>query len=297
MRVQEYAQMPWRVSTDFGEIYEDAAMEVKMRKFQTITVIVALLFSFAASAENKGTPKAMSKIEPLPRDLEIQLALSALPPYLRDHATIYILNPNKGFEVARTGTNGFHTFVARTGDDSFRGSWPLKEYRDDILYPISFDSAGAKAQMRVFFYAAEMQAKGTPPGELKKIIKERFKTGYYKAPDRAGVSYMVSPILRTYVNPEESDRVATSNNPHVMYYAPGVSNDDIGGKPPNISFAGYGMDVSGFYPCVIMPGPHGYMVQFLDLTERAAINKGYEEMLGKLCKIKEVWCLPVEKGQ
>jgi hypothetical protein len=268
-----------------------------MRKVRTITVIVALLFSFAASAEDKRTPKAMSKIEPLPRDLEIQLALSALPPHLRDNATVYVLNPNKGFEVARKGTNGFHTFVARTGDDSFRGSWPLTEYRDDILYPISFDSTGAKEQMRVFFDAAEMQAKGTPPGELKKIIKDRYKTGYYKAPERAGVSYMVSPILRTYINPEENDSVATSNNPHVMYYAPNVSNEDIGGKPPSISVADYGMIVTGVYPFVIMPGHHGYMIQLLGLTERVDINREYEEMLGRLCRIKEVWCLPKEKEQ
>ena len=268
-----------------------------MRIVQTFIIIVVLLFSLTASAENKQTRKVMNKIEPLPRDLEIQLALSALPPHLRDNATLYVLNHDKGFEVARKGTNGFHTFVARTGDDAFRGSWPLTEYRDDILYPVSFDAAGAKQQMRVFFDAAEMQAKGTPPGELKRIIKERYKTGYYKAPERAGVSYMVSPILRTYINPEETDSVATSNNPHVMYYAPNVSNEDIGGKPPSISVAGYGMIVTGPYPFVIMPGHHGYMIQLLGLTERAAINKEYEEMLGRLCKIKEVWCLPKEKGQ
>ena len=119
-----------------------------MRKFQTFVAILALLFSLTASAEDKQSPKAMTKIEPLPRDLEIQLALSALPPHLRDKATVYVLNPDKGFEVARKGTNGFHAFVARTGDDTFRGSWPLTAYRDDILYPISFDNAGAKAQMR-----------------------------------------------------------------------------------------------------------------------------------------------------
>jgi len=51
------------------------------------------------------------KTTPLPRDLEIQLALSALPPHLRDNATVYVLNPAKGFEVARQGTNGFHAFV------------------------------------------------------------------------------------------------------------------------------------------------------------------------------------------
>jgi hypothetical protein len=253
-----------------------------MRKVQIIAVIVALLFSLTASAENRP----VNKIESLPQDLEIQLALSALPPHLRDNATVYVLNPDKGFEVARKGTNGFHAFVARTGDDAFRGSWPLTEYRDDILYPISFDKAGAKEQMRVFFDAAEMQAKGTPPGELKKIIKDRYKAGFYKAPERAGISYMFSPVLRTYFNPEESDRVTTINYPHVMYYAPDVSDEDIGGGKR-----------AGMYPFVIMPGHHGYMIQPIDLTERAAINKEYEEMLARLCKIKEVWCLPEEQGQ
>src|SRR5260370_30957077 len=145
-----------------------------MRKIQTITVIAGLVFSLTGSAENKHTPRVTNKIEPLPRDLEIQLALSALPPHLRENATEYALNPDRGFEVARKGTNGFHAFVARTGDDTFRGSWPLTEYRDDILYPISFDQAGAKAQMRVFFYAAEMQANGTRPEELERIIQDRY---------------------------------------------------------------------------------------------------------------------------
>ena len=258
-----------------------------MRKVQAIVVIAGLLlFSLTAIAEDKQPPKVMNKVEPLPRDLEIQLALSALPPHLRDNATVYVLNPDKGFEVARRGSNGFHTFVARTGDDSFRGSWPLTAYRDDILYPVSFDSAGVKAQMRVFFDAAQMQAKGTPPEELKRIIKDHYKTGYYKAPERAGISFMLSPMLRTYFNPDESDGVVTLNIPHVMYYAPNVSNEDIGGGK-----------LGGMYPFVIMQGPHGYMIQLLGLTERAAINKEYEEMLGRLCKIKDVWCLPKEEGQ
>jgi hypothetical protein len=253
-----------------------------MRKLQPIMVIAGLLLSMIAGAENGPA----SRLDPLPRDLEIQLALSALPPHLRDNATVYVLNPAKGFEVARKGTNGFHALVARTGDDTFRGSWPLTEYRDDILYPISFDSAGAKAQMRVFFDAAEMQAKGTPPGELKKTIQDRYKAGFYKPPERAGVSYMLSPVLRTYFNPDESDGVTTANFPHVMYYAPNVSGEDIGaGK------------LGGMEPFVILHGRHGYMIQALGLTERAAINKEYEQMLAKLCGIKDVWCLPKENWQ
>jgi hypothetical protein len=269
---------------------------VRMRTAQAVVAVTVLLFVLAAGAEDMQTPKAMNKIEPLPRDLEIQLALSALPPHLRDNATVYVLNPDKGFEVARKGTNGFCTFVARTGDDTFRGSWPLTAYRDDVLYPISFDSAGAKAQMRVFFDAAEMQAKGTPPGELKKIIQKRIRTGYYKTPERAGVSYMLSPILRTYENPDKNNAVYTANVPHVMYYAPNVSNEDIGGTPPSIHIVDYRMILHGRYPFVIMPGPLGYFVQFLGMTERAAINKEYGEMLGRLCKIKKEWCLSKDKG-
>src|SRR5690348_7007421 len=92
-----------------------------MRTVRTIAVMAGLLVSLGANARNA--------IEPLPRDLEIQLALSALPPHLRDAATVYVLNPARGFEVARQGTNGFHAFVARTGDDTFRGEWPLTKYR------------------------------------------------------------------------------------------------------------------------------------------------------------------------
>lgn len=267
-----------------------------MRRGQAIAVIVGLLFSLTASAQNKQTAKWTNKLNPLPRDLEVQLALSALPPHLRDNATAYILNPDKGFEVARQGTNGFHAFVARTGDDTFRGVWPLKEYRDDILYPISFDEAGVKAQMRVFFDAAEMQAKGTPPEELKKKIQERYKTGYYKPPQRAGVSYMLSPILRTYVNPDESEDVTTSNIPHVMYYAPNVSSKDVGAASPTPDqfryYAEHGRWPETPYPLLILHGPHGYMIQFRGVTERDAINKEYEDMLVRLCKFKEAWCLP-----
>jgi hypothetical protein len=268
----------------------------KMTKVQTFSVVLALLCSLTVSAQNNPTAKDTNKLAPLPRDLEIQLALSALPPHLRDNATVYVLNPDKGFEVARQGTNGFHALVARTGDDTFRGTWPLKAYRDDILYPISFDEAGARAQMQVFFDAAEMQAKGTPPEELKRIIQDRYRTHYYKAPERAGVSYMLSPILRTYVNPDETENVATANVPHVMYYAPNVSNKEVGAATPTSEqlhyFSEHGRWPDTPYPFLILHGPHGYVVQFRGVAERDAITKEYEGMLARLCKIKDAWCLP-----
>lgn len=219
----------------------------------------------------------------LPRDLEIQLAESALPKHLQKAATIYVLDPRQGFEVARTGTNGFHAFVARTGDDAFRGDWPLSAYRDDIIYPIAFDDVGSKAHMRVFFDAAELQAQGMPAADLKTLIKQRYASGYYKAPERGGVSYMLSPILRTYINPDTSgDVVETSTNPHIMHYAPNVSNQALGGVKPGINPLTF----------IIQEGPHGFAVQHLGEKEMAAIKSDYAPMLERLCGLNPLWCLP-----
>ena len=236
-----------------------------MKTLHSVLVVLGLSCHMAAGAQQKDTSQKTSTIEPLPRDLEQQLALSALPPHLRDKATVYILNPAKGFEVARKGTNGFHAFVARTGDDAMVGPWRLTKYPEDVLYPIAFDSAGAKANMRAFFDIAEMQAKGTPSQELKQLIQERFKTNYYKAPERAGISYMLSPILRTYVNPEANDMVHTASFPHMMHYAPNVSNEDAGFVPPSAEdlrdFIARGGWRNPPQPFIIRHGPHGYVIQ------------------------------------
>ncbi len=220
-----------------------------------IVGIAGLLFAILGSTPQRHTPTSASRLEPLPRDLEIELALSALPAHLQGEATVYVLNPASGFEIARSGTNGFHALVARTGDDAFRGSWPLT-------------------------------AKGTPPGELKNIMQRRFSAGFYKAPARAGIAYMLAPVLRTYSNPDAGEDVMTSNYPHVMYYAPDVSNEDIGGATPG------GMD-----PFLILHGHHGYIVQALGVAERAAVNKQYQTMLDRLCSIQTLWCLPNTKGE
>ena len=64
-----------------------------MRKV-LVSSILALLFSLIASAQNEQG--ATNKPDPLPRDLEIQLALSALPPHLRDNANRICLESRQG---------------------------------------------------------------------------------------------------------------------------------------------------------------------------------------------------------
>jgi hypothetical protein len=46
-----------------------------------------------------------------------------------------------------------------------------------------------------------------------------------------------------------------------------------------------------------MAGHHGYIIQGLGLTETAALTREYGDMLARLCKIREAWCLPEKKAQ
>jgi hypothetical protein len=75
-----------------------------------------------------------------------------------------------------------------------------------------------------------------------------------------------------------------------------VSNEDVGAWLPAPDalryYSEHGRWPASPDPFVILHGPHGYHIQFLGVTETAAITKEYEEMLGSLCKIKQAWCLP-----
>ena len=143
--------------------------------------------------------------------------------------------------------------------------------------------------MPVFFDIAEMQAKGTSPRELKRLIQERYKAGHYKAPERAGVSYMLSPILRTYVAPDKDASVGTDNFPHIMHFAPHTSNESVGGLPNP-----YAEGSPRVYPFVHLHGAHGYAVQGMGRAETAAITKEHQPMLLRLCALKQLWCLPAK---
>ena len=64
-----------------------------------------------------------------------------------------------------------------------------------------------------------------------------------------GLSYMLAPLMRTYLNPAVSDKtVTTMSMPLFMIYAPNLKDRDIGGaKLPSP------------YPFIFEQGPQGYM--------------------------------------
>lgn len=160
-------------------------------------------------------------LEKMPADLETDYALSALPPHLRDGATVYLLDPQKGYYIGKQGTNGFATFINRT-------EWEWAEFVPDTYAAVSYDAEGVKTYLPVYFTVAGMRATGKyTPVQIRDTILKRVNDGTYKAPTRMGLSYMLCPMLRTHL-----DERGIVNNilPHYMFYAPGIDNTDIGGK-------------------------------------------------------------------
>jgi len=227
-------------------------------------------------AEGAGA-RGDQKLDAMPRSLEIRFALSALPPNLRDQAAVYVLDPDKGYLRAIAGSNGQSCLVERT-------VWQRVEYRNDHYAAVCYDAAGATRQMRLRLDVAELRARGLSPEALAAEITRRFASGVYTPPERVGVSYMAAPLMRTYASPRPGDNaILTMVMPHVMYYAPNVTDTDIGGvAPPPLSP----------YPFVFEQGPLGYFVQLLGEREAAQIVSRESELVKDLCAYRDYLCLP-----
>lgn len=188
---------------------------------------VALAVSGQPVAEGGGVPPMM------PREREITLAESAAPPHIAQEATIYALERN-GYVVARKGSNGFHCLVVR--------SFPTSQE------PLCLDQEGAASILPRYLDAAALRAQGLSREQVRQKIAEGFLTGKYRAPRRAGISYMLSCDNRVPAD-EEGKRIIPYP-PHVMFFAPNVTNQDLGANFKD-----------RWLPFVIDEGgPHAYII-------------------------------------
>ena len=221
-------------------------------------------------------------IEPMPRTLETRFALSALPPALRDRATVYLLDPGKGYYLSKQGTSGVACLVERT-------AWELADFRDDIYIPLCYDAAGTKTYLKVIMDAATLRAQGMSPVSLKGEVVERFRNKTYLAPEKAGLSYMIAPVMRTAGPPDM--KVHTMAMPHLMFYAPSTANEDIGAMPD------LGVPSSLQYPFIDKQGiaQQSYMIQLIGKAEKAEILADEKRLVDDLCAYRKVLCLPHEK--
>ncbi|PWT78799.1 MAG: hypothetical protein C5B59_01005, partial [Bacteroidetes bacterium] len=186
---------------------------------QISKLFTQLIIATAGISTSFGQSTQGWKLEKMPPALETEFALSSLPPRLRDAATVYLLDPDKGYYMARKGSNGFSSFVMRT-------QWEKAEFLPDVYSPMSYDEEGTKTFVAVYFDVAAMRATGKySPAQIRDTVLKRIKDGRYKGPSRTGISYMLSPLNRG----QASDGLSNSVMPHYMIYAPRVDNKDIGG--------------------------------------------------------------------
>ena len=161
----------------------------------------------------------------------------------------------------------------------------LAELRDDIYIPLCYDAAGARTYLRVIIDSAALRAQGLDADALKSEIEKRYADRTYRAPRKTGVSYMFAPVMRTVGPPDMA--VHTMAMPHLMVYAPGVSNADLGATPD------LGRPASLQYPFIDRQGndAQSYIIQMVGQAEKAAIVADNRELLHELCVHRDVLCL------
>lgn len=247
-----------------------------------IRPILSLGLLSAAGASVAPCQTAKTTIERMPVQLETRYALSALPPGLREQATVYLLDPGKGYHVSRQGTSGVACLVQRT-------AWELADFRDDLYIPLCYDRAGTGTYLKVIIDAAALRARGMSAFALKAEIAGRFENKTYRAPERSGVSYMVAPIFRTVGPPDL--KVHTMAMPHLMFYAPNVTNEDLGAAPD------LGVPSSLQYPFIDRQGiaEQSYMIQLIGEADKARILADERMLVQDLCAYRDVLCLPAAK--
>lgn len=148
-------------------------------------------------------------------DREIELALRAAPIHLRNGATVYTFG-KKGYEKARTGTNGFNCVVNRDGTQNGEQS----------VYPTCWDPEGSRTILPVMLRVGELIAQGKLAAEIKRDIDQGFDQGRFHSPAKTGIAYMLAGDVK--FDPKTGEFGATEFPPHYMIYAPGVTNTDIG---------------------------------------------------------------------
>ena len=249
-------------------------------KIRWVSALVAIsLIGMAAAPPGQATEATIGQ---MPAQLETQFALSAAPPGLRDRATVYLLDPEKGYHLSRQGTSGVTCIVERT-------AWELADFRNDIYIPLCYDAVGTKTYLKVIMDAAALRAQGMTPAALKAEIEKRYRDKSYKVPEKAGLSYMVAPIMRTVGPPDM--KVHTLAMPHLMFYAPYITNEDIGALPD------LSVHSSLLYPFIDKQGiaEQSYMIQLIGEAEKAKILADEKALLDELCAYRDVLCLAGKK--
>jgi hypothetical protein len=187
----------------------------------------------------------------IPPTQEIELALKAGPVHIRAAATVYTFG-KRGYEKAKSGTNGFNCMVNRDGIQN----------GDTAVHPTCWDPEGSRTILPVVLRVGELLAQQKSAAEIKHDIDEGFDQGRFHSPAKAGIAYMLAGDVK--FDPKLGQLSTVEFPAHYMIYAPGVGNDDIGmtkdAKTPGLPFvySGYSGGARTAYIIVMASGSAGH---------------------------------------
>lgn len=142
---------------------------------------------------------------------ETAAALEAAPEHLRHDAGVYVLD-STGYRRVRASRNGFNCLIERDLPGSFE--------------PRCFDAEGSATLLPVVFFRAEQRARGATRAYIDREVQERYRKGEFIAPRRVGICYMLSTR-----NAVMDDGKVQRVGPRLLFYAPHLSNADLGSTP------------------------------------------------------------------
>ena len=90
------------------------------------------------------------------------------------------------------------------------------------------DAEGARTILPRMLKVAELRAQGKSAEEIKRFVAEAFAKGVFQPPTRPGVDYMLSTKNVVTLDPERG--IVGHFPPHVMFYAPYLTNADLGSQ-------------------------------------------------------------------
>jgi hypothetical protein len=150
----------------------------------------------------------------VPRERQMALAESAAPAEVSSKATVYVLGL-RGYEKAREGTNGFSCFVGRH----------FVKPTETTIEPACFDAEGSRTLLFVYMHGEELRISGKSEEEIKADVAKGYEEGRYKYPSKPGFLYMMSSENRLSAITDQSSGIFP---PHLMFYAPNMTTQDIG---------------------------------------------------------------------
>lgn len=176
-----------------------------------MTSLRPALFTAAAVSLAAAGPVPADTGLSVSMDCERALALSAIPQHLRDRASVLVLDAGR-YRTARSGDGPLTCLVERNHPSS--------------VIPVCYDREGTRTILPARVAASEAAMRGATPNELAAGFEEAAAQGRYQAPERPGLAWMVSAHNRIL-----TDGAVQPVGPHLMFYAPGLGDADIGGSP------------------------------------------------------------------